>query len=268
MITDVCQRWRAHRSEYRPVGEPFDPAAHEVSEIADDGPAKRFVQEHHYSGSYPAARFRYGLHRRGGELVGVAVFSHPCSDRVLAPLPGQGLERCELGRLVILDGEGLGGNAESWFVARCFERLAAAGIVGVVSFSDPVPRTDADGRRVFRGHYGCVYQALNARFAGHTTVRTLRLMPDGTVLSARTLQKIRARERGWEHAVGQLVRAGADKPRAGQDLADWQKAWVPQVTRVLRHTGNYRYLFGMTRAARRALPESLPYPKIDRGGLR
>jgi hypothetical protein len=76
------------------------------------------------------------------------------------------------------------------------------------------------------------------------------------------LIKIRAKERGWEHAVEQLVAAGGRAPARGEDLAAWQREIVPKVTRTLRHSGNYRYLFGLTRASKRALPESLPYPKV------
>lgn len=259
MQTSICQRWRERRATYRPVGEPIRVSDYEVA-LCGEKDAKAFVQEHHYSFSYPAARFRAGLYRRGA-LVGVVVFSHPCRDEVLAPLPGQGLQRTELGRLVLLDE--VPGNGESWFVARAFRLIEKEGIVSVLSFSDPVPRTDAEGRQVFRGHYGCVYQSLNAVFAGKSSTRTLRLFADGTVLSARTLSKIRARERGWEHAVGQLVGAGAREPAVGEDLAAWQREVVPKVTRVLRHSGNYRYLFGLTRASKRALPASLPYPKPE-----
>ena len=258
MQTNVCQRWRGHRSTYRPAGGVIATSDYEVAFCLEKD-AKAFVEEHHYSTSYPAARFRVGLYRRGA-LVGVAVFSHPCRDEVLAPLPGAGLERTELGRLVLLDD--VPGNGESFFVARAFRLVEREGITSVISFSDPVPRTDTMGRKVFRGHYGCVYQSLNAVFAGKTTTRTLRLFPSGTVLSARTLSKIRARERGWEHAAAQLVAAGAREPRSGEDLAAWQREVVPKVTRILRHTGNYRYLFGLTRASKRALPESLPYPKV------
>jgi hypothetical protein len=34
------------------------------------------------------------------------------------------------------------------------------------------------------------------------------------------------------------------------------------LTRPLRHHGNHRYLFGLSRAARRTLPGSLAYPKL------
>jgi len=64
-----------------------------VAELPDDAAAKAFVLEHHYSASYPAARWRFGLFRRGA-LQGVAVFSHPVNDRALTavfPRPAPGL---------------------------------------------------------------------------------------------------------------------------------------------------------------------------------
>ena len=70
------QRWRLRRDSYRPAGEPIDPRLYEVAELAGDRESKAFILTHHYSASYPSARFRFGLFN-GGELVGVAIFSHP-----------------------------------------------------------------------------------------------------------------------------------------------------------------------------------------------
>lgn len=55
------QRWRARRHLYRPAGEIISTHRYEVAEIPDDLTAKGFVLAHHYSASYPAARFRIGL---------------------------------------------------------------------------------------------------------------------------------------------------------------------------------------------------------------
>jgi hypothetical protein len=163
VITPVVQRWRARRDLYRPAGEVINTAHYEVAPIADRE-AKLFVEANHYSGSMPAARWCFGLFW-GGLLVGVAVFSHPVNDRVLTSvLPGAAIESVELGRLVLQDL--VPGNGESFFVARCFDALRKEGLVGVVSFSDPVPRTTAAGASIFRGHAGVVYQALSAVFTG------------------------------------------------------------------------------------------------------
>jgi hypothetical protein len=260
VIATVAQRWRARRDSYRPAGEPIDTRRYEVAPIAADGPAKAFVVATHYSASYPAARFRFGLYRRGGELVGVAVVSHPARESVLDALPGAGLERAELGRLVLLDD--VPANGETWFLGRCFELLRRAGLVGLVSHSDPAPRTTASNRVIFCGHLGVCYQAHNAVYAGRGTSRTLRLLPDGSVLSARAISKVRARERGWRYSAAILERFGASPLSLADDAKAWLARWVPALTRPMRHPGNYRYLWAIDRRARRHLPASLPYPKV------
>ncbi len=258
MITDGCQRWRAHRSSYRPAREVLDVGRYEVAPIADDSTPKAFVCQHHYAGTFVAARYRFGLYAQGGALEGVAVFSQPVNDLSLACLPGEARASVELGRLVLLDH--VAANAESWFVARCFEQLRAEGLTGVVSFSDPEPRTTAAGEVVFRGHLGTVYCALNAVYLGRATARTLRLLPDGSVFSDRAAQKIRQQERGWRYAVDQLVAAGAPAPEG--DLASWLPVALRQVTRPLKHGGNHKYCWTLQKRDRRHLPASLPYPKV------
>ena len=104
------------KASYRPSTEPIRTAEYEVAEISDDATARQFITLHHYSRTYPAARFRVGLYRHG-EFAGVAVFSHPCSNAVLtnvfeAPV----LTTVELGRFVLLDS--VAGNGETWFLAR------------------------------------------------------------------------------------------------------------------------------------------------------
>lgn len=262
MMTPVVQRWRERRDSYRPAGEVVDTRRLEVARL-DEGPARAFVERHHYSRSYPAARFRFALHR-SGELVGVAVFSVPCTAAVLTNVFGQN-EAVELGRFVLLDD--VGANAETWFLARAFEQLRQD-VAGVLSFSDPESRTNVGGRLVFPGHIGTIYQAHNAAYLGRATPRTLRLLPDGTVFSDRTMQKIRSGERGSRYAVAQLVDAGAPPPTS-TDLRAWLRDVLPIVTRRLRHPGNHRYAWGLDRAARNAvkgavgrLPTTLPYPKF------
>lgn len=75
------------------------------------------------------------------------------------------------------------------------------------------------------------------------------------------IQKIRASERGWQHAAEQLVAHGAATPSG--DLRAWLASWLPRVTRTRRHGGNHRYVFALSRAARRVVPASLPYPKFE-----
>lgn len=264
MKTDLALRWKEHRGVYVPARETIIAAHYEVAPLPERE-AKLFVEQHHYAGSMPAARWCFGLYW-GPILVGVAVFSHPVNDRVLTSvLPGTALESVELGRLVLLDL--VPGNGESFFVARCFELLRREGLIGVVSFSDPVKRTTVRGEVVFKGHAGNCYQALNAVFLGRGTARTLRLLPDGTVFSDRAAQKVRAGERGAEYAAKQLVAAGApaiDLERVSEEQRRaWLRAAVGTATRPLKHAGNLKYAWTLQKRDRHHLPASLPYPKID-----
>jgi len=253
----MTQRWRAGRDSYRPAGEVIDTSKYEVAEITDDTPAKAFVVEHHYSGGYPAARFRFGLYR-AGDLVGVAVFSHPANDKVLTSVfPVAAADATELGRFVLLDD--VPANGETWMLGRCFEQLRDR-VAGVVSFSDPVARTDSGGARVFPGHLGIIYRAHNGRYVGRGTARTLRLLPDGKVFSARAMQKIRAREQGWRYAAAILERHGASALAEDADPRLWLRTWLPRITRPLKHGGNLKYVWPIDRALRAHLPPALPYP--------
>jgi hypothetical protein len=260
MITSLNQRWRARRHSYRPAGEVIRTADYDVAPIEEDSIAKRFVVEHHYSASYPAARYRYGLYRRT-ELVGVAVFSHPASDRVLSIFPGSPRESVELGRFVLLDD--VAGNGETWFLARAFELLRREQLIGVVSFSDPMPRQTTDGRVVHAGHVGTIYQAFNACFLGSSKARGLRLLPDGQILHDRALQKIRTGDKGWRYSAALLEAHGAP-PLAGSSGAKvWLDEWIPRLTRRVLHPGNFKYAWMLDRRHRRHLPESKQYPKVS-----
>ena len=255
-----CQRWRERRDSYRPPRETIRTAEYGVGPL-DERLAKQFVITHHYARSYPAARFRFGLFRRG-DLVGVAVYSHPVNDRVLTgTFPTLSTRASvELGRLVLLDE--VPGNGETWFLARTFELLRGAAIRGVVSFSDPVPRTALDGTLVRLGHYGCCYQSHNAKYLGRGTPSTLRLLPDGISFNHRSAQKIRAGERGWRGAAAQLVAYGAPDLPENADRAEratWLAEWMAALTRPLRHPGNHRYAWALDR--RVSLAAGLPYPK-------
>lgn len=262
-IEATGQRWRDGRPCF-PGRELIDTRVLEVVELADDTTAKQFIVAHHYSGTYPAARRRFGLYR-ASKLVGVAVFSVPASGAVLDVLPCEREAAVELGRLVLLDD--VAANAESWFVARCFELLRRAGFAGVVSFSDPQPRLAVDGSVVLAGHVGTTYKALNAVYTGRSKPRSLWLLPSGRILSPRALSKIRARDRGWKYAVDQLVSAGA-APLRGDPVA-WLKSELPRICRRMRHRGNHRYLWPLDRAGRKSLPAHLaqrgvvvlPYPR-------
>lgn len=166
MIVDVCQRWARRCARFVPPNTRFDRRRYEVAPIADDRSVKAFVETHHYSGTVPPMRWRFGLYERT-ELVGCAVFSVPAQDAVLSPFDPAAAT--DLGRFVLLDRVPF--DAETWFLARCTERLPRD-LDGFVMFSDPHPRTDAQGEVVFRGHYGRIYQGFNATFLGRSHADT------------------------------------------------------------------------------------------------
>lgn len=261
MITNITQRWEERRASYRPAGEVIRPSEYDVEEIPDDVTARAFIERHHYSSDYPAARFRFALTRHG-HRVGMAVFSHPVNNRTLTNVfNADPLEATELGRFVLLDE--VPGNGESWFGSRILDALRRKvvvdrktgrelrGIQGVVSFSDPMPRRAADGRLVLCGHWGCIYQALSATYLGRGDGRKLHLLPDGRVFNHRTEQKIRKMEQGWKSGVEELQSYGAGPLTSAP--SEWLAYWLPRVTKPLRHRGNHKYAFGLGRHARRDL---------------
>lgn len=262
MITDVVQRWTERRESRRPAGELIRPSAYDVVEFTADALPRAFVQHHHYSGSYPAARFRFGLYQLG-ELAGVAVFSVGASGaahrRVWPTLAPS--EAVDLGRFVLVDS--VPGNGESWFLARCFAALRGR-VTSITSCADPVARTSAAGAVVFPGHLGTIYCATNGRYVGRTNPSTLRLLPDGRVLSNRGQGKLVRREVGWRYVAAVLEGYGADRLGDDEDAAAWLRRWRPVLTRSLRHHGNHRYLWCLDRRRRREVmtAPAVAYPKL------
>jgi len=258
MITELEQRLTNRRTTWAARHTLFDPSRHSVEPIAE-AVAKAFVVKHHYSGTYPAARFRVGLFD-DAELVGVAVFSVPASQKVLPRYadidPREGVE---LGRLVLLDVCAY--NAETWFISRAFRLVRRAlGVRFCLSYSDPVERRDDSGRLVKRGHIGQIYQALNASYFGRASRSTLLLLPSGRVMSPRALGKIRRDERGRGYATEQLIRGGAPPPMRGESGESYVARVSGSFTRV-RHPGNLAYGWRFDRHVALKLP-SLPYLKV------
>ncbi len=253
------QRSHLQRDTYRPAGEVINTRAYEISETNSDRVVREFIDAHHYLQTTPPARFRFCLYK-GQELVGVAVFAHPTNDRSITGAFGcAAIEGVELSRLVLLDE--VPGNGESYFVGHCLRQLKRLGLAGVVTFSDPLPRKTASGAVVKVGHVGTVYQSLNARFIGRSCPRSLRLLPDGSALSDRTIQKLRSGEPGTRAIRQALASVGLALPEGpvGEELT----ALLDKYTRSVRHPGNFKYLWCLSRAAEQHLPSSLPYPKMD-----
>jgi len=268
-MTIPCQRWTERRARYRPAGERIQPAEYDV-DVLDEGPARRFVEAHHYSGSYPAARCRVGLFRRA-QLVGVAVFSVPAGPAVVGkwlPHVGGALAGVELGRLVLLDD--VPGNGESWFLARAFRELRRElpDVRGVVSFSDPYPRRTQAGAEVMPGHVGVVYQALNGRHIGRTNRATLYLDRAGRVVSPRALSKLRTDDQGAAYAYRALLEAGAPARRPLEGGPEYvRRALTEGPFRRVRHPGCLAYSWpvggrDVANSHRASLP-ALPYPRKE-----
>lgn len=260
MIVETCQRWRDRGEERVPAASFIDPTTLSV-DVLEERAARPFVEQHHYSGTFPAARLSVGLFRRT-QLVGVAVFSVPMNNLAVPAWTGldQASAGVELGRLVLLDD--VEGNGESWFMARALGLLAREKRVeAVLSYSDPVPRLNAHGSVVKPGHVGTVYQALSATYRGLSGKRTGYLLPGGQV-SGRMLSKLRLDECGAAGAADFLMRLGADARQAGETGA----AWVDRLRRdgqlrTFRHPGNHAYVFPLSGRARSRVRRNL---KVDK----
>ncbi|MEV6683393.1 hypothetical protein AB0N09_42065 [Streptomyces erythrochromogenes] len=104
-----CQRWQGRRHSWRHLSEGGFDARRYLVELIPERLAKAFVLEHHYSGSFPAARLSFGLYDFSlGEarLCGVAVFGVPVTAAVLTrPLPDlvPYIESLECSRFVLMD---------------------------------------------------------------------------------------------------------------------------------------------------------------------
>ena len=266
-----CQRWRDRRGTYRPAGEPIDTRRFGVEPI-DRATAKRFVCQHHYSGSFPAALVCVGLHEArpftAAKLVGVAVFSQPMSQHAVPKWTNQRPEYgVELGRFVLLDE--VAANGETWMLARALGHLRAERpqVRAVLSYSDPMERVADDGTVTCPGHVGTIYQASSAHHAGRTRPSTLILDAHGRVVSARTLSKIRNGDRGAAGAYRTLLAHGAPDRRAMESDGDYAaRAIAEGPFRRTRHPGNIAYCFavggsGQRRAVRAGFKAPLPYPK-------
>lgn len=290
-----CQRWAESRHSWRHVSEGgFDATQFDVRPIPE-ALARSIVTRHHYAGTLPATRLSWGLLTRDDRLiddstplsddlglVGVACLSVPMTASVLTNVFSQlepFTESLELGRLVLTDP--VPANAESWFLTRVWRQAAAAGLRGIVSFADPLPRqrvishTLPDGtatevvETISPGHIGACYQGAGAIACGRSTARTLIYLPrHGTVLSERTLSKIRLQESGSAAAERHLVTLGATPRRSSQDPRTWLRSALDDIDAIrLRHPGNFRYAWpiGTRRQRRRSTIAitSTPRPKAD-----
>ena len=255
-LDDWSQRWEERQARWCPRKRLVDTSCLEVA-LCDDSDARRFVETHHYSGSWPSARERIGLYR-SGTLVGVCVFGVPASEAVLPRWAGCGSdEAADLSRFVLLDEVGF--NAETWFLARAFKLLKRQrpDWRRVVAFSDPVPRTTLTGDVVMPGHVGQIYQAYTGAYLGRTGASTQYQLPDGRIYSKRAAQKLQRGEVGAAYAERQLIAAGVSARQEGESGdAYWQR--VKEELRRVRHPGQHGYVFALDGAK---LADAAPRPR-------
>jgi len=242
------KRWKNGTERFVVPANVFDPTRYRVDTVSHRD-AKAMVLKEHYSGSWVAARFTFGMYC-DRELVGVAVFSVPMSQAVLrAHLAVEPHEGIELGRFVMTPEVGF--NGESFFLARALRYLKQADskIQKVLSFADPLERRNTlSGELTKAAHHGCIYKATNAERLGRSSPRWLHVLPNGNVVSPRTLSKIRNEEQGRAYAEALLTRGGIDPRRPFESGRAWLDRTVPTMLRV-HHPGNYA--FGFTLRDRR-----------------
>jgi hypothetical protein len=121
-------RWSPGRVQtWRPASEGgFLPNRYEVTKIGEAA-VRHFCIDRHYSGTYPAARLRYGLYDLTPGtpvLSGVAVLAVPANRAVLTQaFPGLEpyAESLELSRFVLDDDVPL--HRERWFLPARSARL-------------------------------------------------------------------------------------------------------------------------------------------------
>jgi hypothetical protein len=252
------ERWVTPADHFRPVGYSVD--------VVSETLARSFIAREHYSASFPAARLSIGLWGPGPTLAGVAVFSVPMSEAVLKRWTGPDhVHAAELGRFACAPSVRF--NGETWFLKRALAALRREKECrAVLSCADPLERWTLAGALTKGSHFGTIYQAKGSLFAGRARPRWIVLAPDGSVLSARTLSKIRSEERGIEYAMRQLRGYGAPGRSSGESWSTWlDRVCALPLFRRVRHPGNFAYVFGLdapTTGRLEALHRGgLPYPK-------
>lgn len=267
----VDKRWQNRRERFVVPPDRIDPREFSVDVLHGERDARAFIAEHHYSGSFPAARLSVGLYRKTGcapaRLVGAAVFSVPMQQQVIpayTDLPASA--GVELGRFVCLPEVAF--NGETWFLRRAFAALRQEkpDVRAILSYADPMERCTANGQLTKPAHYGQIYQAHNAAFMGRAKPRWLWIARDGSIISDRALSKIRSGDRGHEYAARQLIDHGADPRRPGENPRAWlERVLRPPLFERVRHPGNFAYVFGLdAETTSRARAQAHPYPRRPR----
>lgn len=266
---DADKRWRDRDQRWVAPGRLFDPSRHAVDVLPDLTRPKKFIEQHHYSGTIPPVMLAVGLFGPRAQLVGVAAFtvttSKPVEDKYGGPLARS---MCELGRFVLLPDVAY--NGETWFLSRAMKLLRTEytkrQLRAIVSFADPVEWRC--GQTIVKPeHWGTIYQATNAIFPRVQPKPRSDWVPvaTGRPLSNRGISKLRNGRKGREYVERQMLAAGLSARRHGED----PRAWVSRLLesgelRREPHPGNLAYLFALdvgARAILRAVHGTNPYPK-------
>lgn len=255
MITEQCQRWRNKSESYRPAGETIQVQQDGYfAEIVPFKIGKQFVQEHHYSGTYPSTRLQIGLYRDGDdgghELCGVAAFGVPMSNAVFARYIDEATiyDSIELSRFVLLDD--VPANGETWFLSQSFGK--SGGILGeslpdissVLAFSDPVKRTTTLGETVMPGHIGTIYQAHNGQYLGRSHPKRMVLTANGKSVNQRMLSKLRNAESGQDYARKWCETHTGLVQHAEESNRAYIERMIAEL-RTLKHPGNHAYAWAV-----------------------
>lgn len=286
----VSQRWDQGMSSFVPNAGTDLEKDYEVRQIGGAA-AKGFVQLHHYLPKFPQIGAAYGLYtRRGGRLVGVAIWSNAAEGAQTRYGRVERREIRDLSRLVLLDE--VPGNAESFFVARAKRRYARyhqeeertfggskrkpSKLRVLLSMSDPVPVRDSEGNTILPGHIGNVYQALNALYVGRSSPKTQLVTPGGYIIAGRGFSKVDALLRGETDPKktrgGEKKLADLDEMLPGFGEARRRSRKTTEALlreprwglRRQRHPGNivYAWLVG-DRRQNRATLKRLPAPTVE-----
>lgn len=180
--------------------------------------ARRFMNNHHYSGGLGNAAMSWGAYHSSGILLGVAAFQTPISENVRDSIFGKAACGCqlvepkecnrddcriwghhhhlgehvtELHRMAVVDDAPK--NTGSWLISKALTALKQykPKYWAVISMADST-----------EGHVGVQYQGANADYYGTTGSRVEYIDQDGRLRSPRqcgvNITVEEARARGWE----------------------------------------------------------------------
>src|SRR3546814_19613418 len=96
-------------------------------------------------------------------------------------------------------------------------------IVSVISYADPIRRTDEQGQVFMPGHVGTLYCVMGSRYTGRSSARIDLILPNGQPISSRAISKIRNDECGQRYAAER-----SEERRVGKEcVRTCRSRWSP-----------------------------------------